>query len=60
MRAPTPRSTRSFEFYPSTANTNGENDRYVIYNTREQHWTIGTMTRTVWEDSGTFQYPLAI
>lgn len=47
-------------FYPSTASTNGENDRYVIYNTREQHWTIGTMPRTVWEDSGTFQYPLAI
>ena len=47
-------------FYPSTASTNSENDRYVIYNTREQHWTIGSMPRTVWEDSGTFQYPLAI
>ena len=47
-------------FYPSTASTNGENDRYVIYNTSEKHWTIGTMPRTVWEDGGTFEYPLAI
>ena len=47
-------------FYPSLASTNGENDRYVIYNTREKHWTIGTMPRTVWEDLGTFSLPLAI
>lgn len=47
-------------FYPSTASPDGENDRYVIYNTTEKHWTIGTMPRTVWEDSGTFEYPLAI
>jgi len=47
-------------FYPSKDSPNGENDRYVIYNTREKHWTIGTMPRTVWEDSNTFLYPLAI
>lgn len=47
-------------FYPSTASPNGENDRYVIYNTVERHWTIGAMPRTVWQDSGTFPYPLAI
>jgi hypothetical protein len=47
-------------FYPSVDSPNSENDRYVIYNTREQHWTIGTMPRTVWIDSGTTQYPLAI
>ena len=47
-------------FYPSLETPNGENDNYVIYNTREDHWTIGTMPRTVWEDSGTFHYPLAI
>jgi len=47
-------------FYPSTSSPNGENDRYVIYNTSERHWTIGTMPRTVWEDSGTFEYPLAL
>ena len=47
-------------FYPSKDSPNKENDRYVIYNTREKHWTIGTMARTVWEDSNTFEYPLAI
>jgi hypothetical protein len=47
-------------FYTSKDSPNGENDRYVIYNTREKHWTIGTMPRTVWEDSNTFELPLAI
>jgi len=47
-------------FYPSVDSPDGENDRYVIYNTSERHWTIGTMARTVWEDGGTFNYPLAI
>ncbi len=47
-------------FYPSTSTPDGENDRYVIYNTSEKHWTIGSMARTVWEDTGSFDYPLAI
>jgi hypothetical protein len=47
-------------FYPSTASPDGENDRYVTYNVVEKHWSIGTMSRTVWQDSGTFAYPLAI
>lgn len=47
-------------FYTSSESPNGENDRYVIYNTREKHWTIGTMPRTVWEDGNTFVLPLAI
>ncbi len=47
-------------FYTSNNSPNGENDRYVIYNTREKHWTIGTMPRTVWEDIGTFTTPLAM
>jgi hypothetical protein len=46
--------------YTSTASPNGENDRYVIYNTSEKHWTIGTLNRNVWEDGGTFEHPLAI
>jgi hypothetical protein len=46
-------------FYPSINSPDGENDRYVIYNTRENHWSIGTMNRTAWEDIGTFNYPLA-
>ena len=47
-------------FYPSIDSPDGENDRYVIYNTSERHWSIGTMARTVWEDGGTFNYPLAL
>jgi hypothetical protein len=47
-------------FYPSLESPDGENDRYVIFNTRENHWTIGALDRTVWEDIGTFNYPLAI
>ena len=47
-------------FYPSKDSPDGENDRYVIYNVREKHWTIGSMNRTVWEDLGTFDFPLAI
>ena len=46
--------------YCSNDSLDGENDRYVIYNTTERHWTIGTLNRTVWEDIGTFDYPLAI
>jgi hypothetical protein len=47
-------------FYPSTSSPNGENDRYVIYNTVEKHWTIGSMARNVWQDGGSFPYPLAM
>lgn len=45
--------------YTSVDSPNGENDKYVIYNVTEQHWTIGSLARTVWEDSSTFNYPLA-
>lgn len=46
-------------FYPSNDPDNVENDRYVIYNTVEQHWTIGTLSRTAWRDRSTLDYPLA-
>lgn len=44
-------------FYPSANST--ENDRYVVYNYRENHWSIGQLSRTAWTGSGVFQYPLA-
>ena len=44
-------------FYPSANST--ENDRYVVYNYRENHWTIGQLARTAWTGSGVFQTPLA-
>jgi hypothetical protein len=46
--------------YPSVDSPDGENDNYVIYNVTEQHWTIGSLARTVLEDSSTFNYPLAL
>jgi hypothetical protein len=45
--------------YPSVNLPTGENSEYVIYNTREEHWTIGSLSRTVWEDSRVFNYPIA-
>jgi hypothetical protein len=42
-------------FYVSNDNTAGttnpENDSYVTYNYAENAWTVGTMDRTVWNDS---------
>ena len=46
-------------FYPSAGSL--ENDRYVLYNTRERHWNIGnTLPRTAWVDTGVFNRPLAV
>jgi len=43
-------------FYPS-ANSD-EINRYVVYNYRENHWTIGQMARTAGVDAGALQYPM--
>ena len=45
-------------FYPSSASN--ENDSYVVYNYRERHWAIGTLSRTAGTDRGVFTYPLMI
>jgi hypothetical protein len=42
-------------FYPSKGSN--ENDSYVSYNYRENHWQIGSLSRTAGFDSGTFVYP---
>lgn len=43
-------------FYPSSGST--ENDRYVVWNYRENHWTIGTLSRTAGIDKGAWSYPI--
>lgn len=43
-------------FYCSAGST--EIDRYVVYNYRENHWTIGQMSRTTGIDAGAAQYPI--
>lgn len=45
-------------FYPSSQSN--ENDSYVVYNYREAHWAIGTLSRTAGTDRGVFVNPLMI
>jgi hypothetical protein len=45
-------------FYPSAASA--ENDRYVIFNYRENHWSTGELTRTCGADVGIFDFPIMI
>jgi hypothetical protein len=43
-------------YYPSGSST--ENDRYVTWSYRENHWTIGALARTAGDDSGVFDRPI--
>jgi len=45
-------------FYPS--NASNENDSYVTYNYRENHWAIGSMSRTAGTDRGVYLNPLMV
>jgi len=45
-------------FYPSSASN--ENDSYVTFNYRENHWAIGLLDRTAGVDAGVFTYPLMV
>jgi hypothetical protein len=45
-------------YYPSSGST--ENDSYVTFNYRENHWNIGTLARTAGADSGVFANPLMV
>ena len=45
-------------YYPS--NSSIENDSYVTFNYRENHWSIGTLARTAGTDSGVFNNPLLV
>jgi hypothetical protein len=44
--------------YPSADST--ENDRYVVWNYREQHWSIGRIERTVGVSQGIFNQPMMV
>src|SRR5262249_30264931 len=45
-------------FYPSGAST--ENDRYVFWNYRLNHWWVGAMARTCGAGAGVFRYPVLV
>jgi len=43
-------------FYPSGSTL--ENDRYVVFNYAERHWSVGSLSRTAAVDSGVFRSPI--
>ena len=45
-------------YYPSSASN--ENDSYVTFNYRENHWAVGTLARTAGTDAGVFSRPMAV
>jgi hypothetical protein len=45
-------------YYPS--NSSNENDSYVTFNYRENHWSVGTLARTAGTDAGVFSRPMAV
>jgi hypothetical protein len=45
-------------FYCSSGST--EVDRYVTYNYLENHWSIGSLSRTCWADAGVLTKPAAV
>jgi hypothetical protein len=46
-------------FYPSLTDATGEISRYVIYNYEEGSWSIGSLVRYAWLDTGIEDKPLA-
>jgi hypothetical protein len=44
-------------YYPSAGSL--ENNRYVVYNYRENHWSVGQLQRTGDVDRGAFPFPIA-
>jgi hypothetical protein len=45
-------------YYPSSSSN--ENDSYVTFNYRENHWNIGSLARTAGTDAGVFTNPMAV
>ena len=43
-------------YYPSAGST--ENDSYVVYNYKENHWTMGMLARLCGADKGVFNNPI--
>jgi hypothetical protein len=45
-------------YYPSSGSN--ENDSYVTFNYRENHWAIGSLARTAGTDAGVFTNPMMV
>lgn len=52
-----PRFNEIWVFYPSGSST--LNDSYLIWNYKENHWTIGDIPRTAWHEALIFDNPIA-
>ena len=46
-------------FYASDSQSGTEIDRYVMYNFRENLWSVGTLERTAWTAAPTRNFPMA-
>jgi hypothetical protein len=46
-------------FYPSKSGGTGQPDKYVKYNTNEQTWDYGNLSRTAWIDQSVLGPPIA-
>jgi hypothetical protein len=55
---PNAQNSEIWWFYPSSSAT--EIDSYVSFNYRENHWSIGSLTRTAGVDRGVFSGPIWI
>lgn len=56
VAVPQTRFSEIWWFYPSGGSV--ENDRYVVYNFKENHWSIGALSRTSGVDGGVFSTPI--
>lgn len=56
VAVPQTRFSEIWWFYPSGSSV--ENDRYVVYNFKENHWSIGALSRTSGVDGGVFSTPI--
>jgi len=45
-------------FYPSSGSD--ENDRYIVWDYRLNHWSVGALARTCWVDQSAFADPIAV
>jgi hypothetical protein len=50
------RNSEIWWFYPSSGSS--ENDRYVVYDYKGNHWTLGALSRTAAIDAGVFRHPI--
>lgn len=46
-------------FFSTKDDLSGENDKYVIWNYRDNLWSVGQLNRQAYVDGGVFEFPIA-